>query len=120
MKILAIIIGILLLASSAFAVGPYMKDPHTAAWDPNPESDLSGYYLYWRPTGGTWDNARRAQVAISPAPTFNLLTVINVNGNYEIAVSAFNAAGNESGMSNIVPFVVNLPSAPTNTRVQAP
>jgi predicted phage tail protein len=122
-KVLLLMVMVLLflgLVSPVLAVGPYMKDPHTAAWDANTESDLAGYNLYWRVTGTAWDDARRVAVAKSASPTFNLLNVITANGNYEIMVTAIDSAGNESGPSNIVPFVVDLPGAPRNNRVQAP
>jgi hypothetical protein len=103
----------------AGAVGPLMIDKHTAAWDANTETDLNGYYVYWRAPAGTWDNARRsARVPVSLTPTYDLLQLNLPNGNYEIAVSALDNAGNESGMSNIVPFVVDLPAAPKNNRLQ--
>lgn len=120
-KIAFAIMIVLLSAVSAFAVGPTMVDPHTAAWDPNSEADLAGYYVYYRPVGGAWDNARRsAAVAPSPTPRYNLLTIVTANGNYEIMVTAFDTAGNESGPSNIVPFVVDLPGAPRNHRLTTP
>lgn len=125
-RILIVVLSLIVvgLASTALAVGPYMKDAHTAAWDPNSEADLKGYYVYYRlvTTPVTaWDNTRRsALVTPSPTPTYNLLQIINQNGNYEIMVTATDTADNESGPSNIVPFVVDLPGAPRNNRVQAP
>lgn len=123
-KLFIISLLLLALAAPAAAVGPYMKDAHTAAWDPNSEADLAGYYVYYRlvTTPVTpWDNSRRsALVPPSPTPTYNLLQIILSNGNYEIMVTATDTAQNESGPSNIVPFVVDLPGAPRNNRVQAP
>lgn len=124
-KILSVLLVLAaLIAVPAFAVGPMMVDPHTAAWDPNTESDLGGYYVYYRPVttpATAWDNSRRsALVAVSPTPRYNLLTIISANGTYEIAVSAIDTSNNESGLSVSVPFVVDLPSVPRNSRVIAP
>jgi len=115
---------ILLSALSAFALGPRMVDPHTAAWDPNTETDLAGYYIYYRAVTNPvtpWSDTRRsASVAPSATPRYDLLQLITQNGQYEIMATAFDNAGNESGPSNIVPFVVDLPGAPKNSRVQSP
>ena len=81
MIILSLACGCFIIVSAALAVGPKMVDPHTAAWDPNTEADLAGYYLYWRTVGGAFDDAHRATVAKSAAPQLNLLTVISTNGN---------------------------------------
>jgi hypothetical protein len=124
-KVAVLAIGLILLSAlPAFALGPKMVDPHTAAWDPNTETDLAGYYVYYRPVTNpvtAWSDTRRsASVAPSPTPRYDLLQLIGQNGQYEIMVTAFDNAGNESGPSNIVPFVVDLPGAPKNTRVQSP
>ena len=123
MVVLALVL-VFLSALSAFAVGPAMVDPHTAAWDPNTETDLAGYYVYFRPVttpATAWDNTRRsAAVPVSATPRYNLLQLVTFNGSYEIMVTAFDQVGNESGPSNIVPFVVDLPSAPKNSRTVAP
>lgn len=126
MKILSlfllVVMWAMLLVGSAFAVGPLMVQAHTAAWDPNSETDLGGYYVYYRPVTSpvtAWDNSRRSTVVpVSTTPTYNLLTIITINGSYEVMVTATDTAGNESGPSNIVPFVVDLPSAPKNNRIQ--
>lgn len=113
-----VLLVVTLLPIRGFAIGPWMAGPHTAAWDPNTEADLAGYYVYYRPVGGTWDNARRSGlVAKSTTPRYDLLQLITANGNYEIMVTATNAGGDESGPSNIVPFVLNLPAAAKNARI---
>jgi len=125
LKMSVLAVGLILLpALSAFALGPRMVDPHTAAWDPNTETDLAGYYVYYRPVTNPvtpWSDSRRsASVPPSATPRYDLLQLIGQNGQYEIMVTAFDNAGNESGPSNIVPFVVDLPGAPKNTRLQSP
>ena len=125
LKMVAVAVGLVFLSViSAFALGPKMVDPHTAAWDPNSETDLAGYYVYYRavttPVTPWSDTRRSASVAPSTTPRYDLLQLIGQNGQYEIMVTAFDNAGNESGPSNIVPFVLDLPGSPKNTRVQLP
>lgn len=120
-------LAVLCLPVSAHAVGPLMVQAHTATWNRNVETDLAGYYVYYRPVTSpvtAWDNSRRSASVPQPAgttlPVYNLLTIITVNGNYEIMVTAYDTAGNESGPSNIVPFAVDLPSAPVNAHITTP
>ena len=64
----------------------------TLMWLPNTEADLAGYRVYWRPKGGAWEcvwegceTGARVQV-----------------DDGELAVRAYDFAGNESKSSNIV------------------
>jgi len=124
MKKIMLAIGIMLslamLFSHAYAVGPYVAELHKVAWDANTETDLAGYYVYYRPVttpSTAWDNSRRSgTVVVSPTPKYDLLQLITINGSYEVMVTAFDTSANESGPSNIVPFVLDLPAAPKNAR----
>jgi hypothetical protein len=105
------------LAPSAFALGPKIVGASKAVWDPNTETNLSGYYFYWRTVGGAFADTSRISVGVSVAPEVDLTKILwPANGKYEIAVTAYDTAGNESGLSNIVPFDVSLPAAPANLR----
>jgi len=64
-------------------------------WSANTESDLAGYRLYWRPFGGHWEQvwqgtSTSARVSVDEG---------------ELAVGAFDLAGNESTPSNIVRYL---------------
>ena len=122
-KITAVFVGalmvsmILFLPMMACAIGPKIAKS-TCVWDANTEGDLAGYYLYWRTPTGTFQDANRTPVVKSTAPTFSLLILNLSPGQYVIAVSAYNAAGNESGMSNEVTWDAAYPGNPKNAVVK--
>jgi hypothetical protein len=106
-----------ILAPAAFALGPKIVGASKAVWDPNAETNLSGYYFYWRAVGGAFSDTSRISVGVSAAPEVDLTKILwPANGKYEIAVTAYDTAGNESGLSNIVPFDWSLPASPKNLR----
>jgi len=114
---LVVLILVVMFPIMACALGPKISKS-TAAWDANSEPDLAGYYLYWRTTAGTFQDANRATVATSPTPTFSLLTLSLPSGVYVIAVSAYDTELNESGLSNEVSWDAAYPNAPANAKVQ--
>lgn len=91
----------------------------TLTWDRNTD-DATGYYVYYcsirgcTPTKASSQSPRIPQSAIGVNPVFTLPA--NTEG--AAAVSAFDAAGNESGLSVIVPFDQVPPLVPVNPRVQ--
>lgn len=105
--ILTVIFG---LFTSACAMGPIYTGPKTAVWDP--VSGATGYYLYWRAPGGTWDNAKRLQ---TNAATVDLSLI--PAGNWELCATAFNS-DSESGPSNIVTWAYSIIGAPGNLKRQ--
>ena len=119
MKKLSIIMVLVLLVLSidVAAIGPKI-DKSIAIWNQNTETDLAGYNLYWRIPSGSFSDSNRVQVlptdkvGTHPAPSFNLAGLNLAPGNYFIAVSAYDTAGNESGLSDDVPFDASVPSAP--------
>ena len=120
MRKLLVILAFLALLSApftSFCIGPTIK-LHTAAWDANTESDLAGYYLYWRTPTGTFSDVNRVAVAKATAPTFDLLTLNLPSGTYVIAVSAYDSSGNESALSNEVSWDAAYPSTPKNVLVK--
>jgi hypothetical protein len=119
MFVMMVIMGI----GPALAMGPVMIGPHTAAWDRSTQTTVTGYYLYYRASGATtWSDTNRSpvipQTSVGVTPTYDILTLTSANGSYELAVTARNAAGDESGPSNTVPFVLAIPAVPSNARVQ--
>ena len=119
--ILAVLFCMVCFEGNALALGPYI-DKHFAIWDQNVETDLAGYYLYWRPIGGAFTNTSRVQVLPTAtaggktAPSFDLMGLVLASGKYEIAVSAYNTAANEGVLSNIVPFDGSYPGSVKNLR----
>jgi hypothetical protein len=83
----------------------------TLAWDPNGESDLAGYKIYYGTTSGGPYNSTVSSNGQSPIivpanqlePSSPQFTVLNLpNGTYYFVVTAYNTAGLESGYSNQV------------------
>ena len=87
-----------------------MAGPATLTWDPNPESDLGGYRLYWGPAPRSYTNV------VSFPGKGNTNSVELVSGTYYFAVTAYSTNGLESDYSNEVRMVIK-PGAPKNLRV---
>lgn len=75
---------------------------YVARWDANSESNLAGYYLYWKNEGGSYSKKKRRQVAVGSNPSYDLRYLKLPSGRHIIAVTAFDVYGNESGFSNEV------------------
>lgn len=106
-----LLFGIVLAASPAFAL--------TATWKNNTESDMKEYAVYMcKVKGCTVAREAAQQVAIVPfnaavVPTWVLPNVIEGT----LAVTARDTSGNESELSNQVPFDTQAPKAPTGALV---
>ncbi|MGA2264166.1 MAG: dockerin type I domain-containing protein [Acidobacteriota bacterium] len=79
--------------------------PLTAAevalsWDPNVESDLAGYKVYYGKTPGVYG----APISLGTQTAYTVTGL--APGNYYFAVTAYNTAGLESGFSNEVSTTV--------------
>jgi len=90
---------LLILACSAPAIAADV----TLSWDPNSESDLAGYKLYYGTVAGTY----------GPPITLGLQTTYTITnlspGTYFFALKAFNTLGLESGFSNEVSTTISPP-----------
>ena len=122
-----LLIGLCLLILGLFsinvsALGPKI-DKSVAIWTQNTEIDLAGYYLYWRTPNGSFGDTNRIQVlptakaGTHTTPSFDLATLNLASGNYIIAVTAYDTAGNESGISTEAPFDASVPGIPTGVGV---
>jgi hypothetical protein len=75
------------------------------AWDPNQETDLAGYKLYY----GTASRTYSSVLSLGKVTT---ATVPNLGtGTWYFAVTAVNSAGLESGFSNEVSANIGAPSS---------
>lgn len=102
--------GLFLLFMAISYLGTYspaMAKDVTIKWDPNLESDVAGYKLYYKASSstGVFDGAGAVQ-GKSPVDVRNV-TGLTINGldagqDYYFKVTAYDAAGNESGFSNMV------------------
>lgn len=125
-KVFLMVLFLICLVSVSYAQagpGPLMISAHTATWDRSADANVTGYYIYWRIQGTTvWVSTQKsvlvAQPVVGIVPTYNLLQLNLANGSYEICATARDTPGNESGPSNIVPFVQYIPVAPANLKNQ--
>lgn len=111
----------LICTSVFFAGAAYMAQEQgkdvTVSWDANTESDLAGYKVYRGTTSRDYDQA--ANVGNVTAHTWLDLPA----GTYYFAVTAYDAAGNESDFSDEVSITIEPdqdtmpPAPPQNVRV---
>ncbi|MEW6185745.1 MAG: fibronectin type III domain-containing protein [Thermodesulfobacteriota bacterium] len=76
------------------------------AWDPNTESDLAGYAIYYGMQSGNY----QWKIDVGDITTYTL-TGLKPGITYYIAATAYNIEGLESGFSNEVDYKVspNMP-----------
>ena len=88
----------------------------TLQWDPPPDSDLAGYYVYQADRIGDHTSAwQRITSDLVTEVTF-IVTGLD-EGNYAWQVTAIDAEGNESFVSNMVERYDRTPTTPpTNLR----
>ncbi len=75
----------------------------TLSWDPNPETDLAGYKIYY----GTSSSVYSTSIKIGPQTTYTVTGL--APGTYFFAITAYNTADLESGFSNEVSVNLGLP-----------
>lgn len=117
--LITLIILIFSIFTNACAMGPIMVTPHTAQWDREVDTKVTGYYVYWRLSGtNIWINTQRSIIVSQPitgeSVSYDLLQLNLVNNIYDITVTATDSPGNESGPSNIAAYTVYIPSNPAS------
>lgn len=86
------------------------------SWDPNTESDLAGYKVYY----GTASGQYGAPVDVGLVTTFDVLG-IDDETEYFVAVTAYDLSGNESDFSDEVSIIIGdltPPGPPKNIILQ--
>jgi hypothetical protein len=73
----------------------------TLAWDPNQESDLAGYNVYWGAQSRNYEH--RVDVGLDTTYT---VSGLQDGGTYYFAVTACDGAGNESSYSQELAYIV--------------
>jgi hypothetical protein len=102
---LTIVLGVVWLAG----IGHGLAETVTLAWDPNSETDLAGYRLYYGTTSRSYQNTIDVGNATS-TPVSDL----QKGATYYFAVTAYNDSGIESDYSNEVSYTAGteLPNRP--------
>jgi len=96
----------------SFAIGAMAATSSVSlTWDPNTESDIAGYKVYWGTSSGVYNQSKDV-----PQSTASV-SELTVGVRYYFAVTAYNEAGLESGYSEEVSTVVSLPPNPTPTPI---
>lgn len=93
-----ILVTILALVACSAAV---LAANVTLAWDPNTESDLAGYKLYYGTASGVYGTV----ISVGNQTTYTVTGL--PAGTYYFAVTAYNTEGLESGFSNEVSATVS-------------
>lgn len=94
----------------------------TAEWNPNSESDLAGYKIYYGKTprllSGTYPNV----VDVKNVTTYTVLN-LDERTDYYFAATAYDLSGNESGYSVEAKYTFEdktPPADPTGVKVREP
>jgi hypothetical protein len=101
----AVSIGLLLSLLALFS-SPAFAAEATLAWNPNTESDVEGYGVYFSqddpgPPYSVFGYVTLSELSDSGNPTFTV-TGLETDTRYYFAVTAFDTAGNESDFSSSV------------------
>ncbi len=123
--------AIVFLTATLLPSGASVAAEVTLAWDANSETDLAGYYLYYRscPTSDacntidSLDGLPRERLRLNteietPAAPRYTLTGLTDDRKYVFVVTAYNSSGSESGASNTATYTapaVTPPPAATYT-----
>ena len=98
-SVLAAILS-LAVATPGFAASVQLQ------WDPNTETDLAGYKVYYAADTFSLTSSVPVDVLNQTAPT---ISGLDPGTSYSFAVTAYNIAGEESSFSNIVTIVEQSP-----------
>lgn len=111
----------LLSVHFAHAEGVVVGSNGVAFWNANPETDIAGYKVHFGQTSGIYSIINNVGLTATPtSPLVQLSTFGLAEGQWYFAVSAYDLAGNESGLSLNIPFVFDLtaPTDPTGAGVR--
>ena len=84
----------------------------TLTWDRNSESDLKGYRVHF-----SNDSTNLSSIIDVKNVTLWTINGLNKNIKYYFAVSAYDLAGNESGLSEIVNYIEKQINAPSGLKI---
>lgn len=107
--LVSLMIGLLVIASLVRAADVSV----TLSWLPNTEADLAGYKVYQSRVSGTFGTTPK--VTLGPVTTYTFtLPQLDVDTTYYFALTAYDIAGNESGLTpQLSKVIAALPRAPS-------
>lgn len=122
-SVLALLFVLVLLPAMMTAVswadGPVVGKNGMVSWDKNPAADLAGYKIFLGESPGQYTRMQDVNLTNSPdTPEASLLGFKLVDGQYYLAIEAYNDAGNHGEASDEVPFVYKASAPPKVTGVQ--
>ena len=103
------------LAIMGFTLPIAFNPKNTLTWNANTESDLAGYKIYTGTAPRTYGPPIDVGKTATPnSPFYKLGDLGLADGNYFMAVTAYDTTGNESGFSAevVVPYDGTPPSNP--------
>lgn len=97
----------------------------TLAWNPNTETNLAGYRLYWGTATRSYQFSNQVSAPatfvgtnwVQSSNTFNVVSNLDIGRKYYFAVTAFTSDGLESDYSEEVMFGGFKPGKPTTLRI---
>ena len=95
---------VLFIAGFLIVTGSVQADRITIAWDPNDETDLKGYNVYYGPASGTYDQI----VDVGNVTTYQT-PELTPGYTYYFVVTAYDLALNESGYSAQISKYIEIP-----------
>jgi len=102
---------ILIPAQCIFLPINSLADYLTLSWDPNGETDLAGYRIYYGKSSGNYDQ----MTDVGNISSYSL-SGLEPNMRYYVALTAYDISDNESDFSNEVSGVSNPDPPPVETR----
>ena len=110
----ASLIAVLSGYTSAFA------ETITVMWNPNTEADMKEYRIYYCPSAPCSNNSISLKATVAHP---NISTSFQVDKSGAIAMTAVDTSGNQSFLSNSIPFSLiqvdtTEPNPPTGIRVE--
>ncbi|HZV81616.1 MAG TPA: Ig-like domain-containing protein, partial [Geobacteraceae bacterium] len=85
---------------------PAMAESVSLQWNPNTDSNLAGYKVYYTLDSSTLSTATPIDVGLQTAASINGL---DPGQSYQFAITAYDTAGAESSFSNIVTLAEQVP-----------
>jgi fibronectin type 3 domain-containing protein len=111
--IVAIAIVLILFTSFSFAQEAVRINPKGLSWDKVTDNDLAGYRIHYGNETGNYNaylELPLSDIVDTENPIFDINYAVATDGHYYYAVTAYDEAGNESGYSNEVNFIIDKSS----------